>query len=1058
MALSAATQAALRSQIEGAAQVRWYLALAPYGDPIFTARVNDAAIAQGEREIVYDGDAGEGNVLGGYTLWVGSAANSYDVGKVRIKSINIGTNTITVAENDDIEWADDLYLTCPGEDGFRELWGVLPRITEAGGVVTFYEDYNFLYNDPADDVIPPKANAGPPVCAFLGTGGYVDISFTGDESFTTETGAAIAVYGWDFADGVLQSGGYDQAGTCANPNVVRFSTPGFRYCALVVTDNTGQARQGTVYIPVWIFNRTTAPPLSVEVLGQEGRPSWNLRVRAFETNSTATDEFYDYPDGALCVLFTETTYPNNSEDVGGFCFRSNIRFVGWLDGESLTFNYDAGTVDFTAISHDAVMRRLPGFPYTMEDDATPSDWYEINDLNMDRALHAHLERRSTVNQICHVETMGEGNARDIAIQGFEDGSVYTQAQQHLLADGMCTILSDRQGILRVRRDPQMMSAIDRAAVEVLLTVTSADWMNDIDEMKPKSSQLGMVRIGGFSYETPLLSQAPGTAPTQQESTLYKEGYIVEDQAELNLWSGCMYTKGNLEYSQVPVEMIGYWPVFDPADQEYIRMTVTDPLSRNAWVNKDFIVRSVSFRDMMLAGTTRTELILEEANDVFSGETQTIPVAPIPAPIEYNPPPGPVPPPNFCGALEKVIIRTNQGIFCTENFNEPLGTDVIWAASNNGLTPNQRQNMVDLAFDYQDGSRVFGIVDDYSVIPMAQADKGAFRNADIFGIAAWEQRFDGDHPQSEICIGLCGGNCGVASRACPLIGGWGTGLGSAVGTWRAVGCDVNNGDLLFIAGVYEAGVDSCRKYQICLHSEDALATLTCGPDFKHGSHIAIGWPNNHANGNITSFQGIGLFTYACGWGGPTDRHRAITYNNGILLDCAMGGELWTAHSHIWQSRADELVFFYTDQPPGRDIGISNDHGQTFTVWTPDILPDTPAASGQALTVHFMDHNHLMMIDLNNIIYYCTDGGFTWGICAAQTPDTPWTIVACADAAWPIPDGYGYITGANQPIADTDWVFLTRDLGQSWENRTGNLGDFLDPTTDTIWQIIPIQEEC
>lgn len=1056
MALSADTQAALRSQVEGgAAQIRWYLALAPYGDPIFTARVNDAGAARGDRTITYDNDVGEGNVLAGHTLWVGSEPGSYDIGKVRIKSINVGANTIEVAENDDIEWADDLYLTCPGEDGFRELWGILPRITEAGGVVTFYEDYDVLYNDPVDDVLPPKANAGPPAIAFT-EGGSAVVSFAENgESFTPEVGAALASYAWDFADGTITSGAANQPGTCVNPNEVRFDTPGFRYASLTVTDNTAQARTGTVYVPTWIFDRATQPPLSVEVLSQDGRPSWSLRVRAFTTNDATVEKFNGFPDGALCVLFAEAEWPDGSTDIGGYCYRSNVRFVGWLDGESLTFDYDAGTCDFTVVSHETVMARLPGFPYTLEDSDAPGDWYEVNDLNMDRALHAHLERRSTVNQVCSVETMGEGNTRPVAIQGFEDGSVYAQAQTHLLSDGMCALLSDRQGFLRVRRDPQFMSAADRAGVEVLMTLDRRDWLNDLDEMKPHSPSVGLVRFGGYAYETPLLSQAPGTAPTQQHATLYKEGYIVEDQDELNLWTGCAYTKGNLDFSQVPLELTGYWPVFDPSEQEYVQLTTTDPLGRNVWTAKTFIVRGVTFRDMASAGLCRTELLLEEANDAFSGQTQTIPTAPEPEDRRYNPPPGPVAPPNWCGALERVILRTNQGIFFTENFDAIDPTDVYWEASNNNLTVQQRQNLIDCAFDYQDGGRLFAIVEDFSAIPIAQADKGLFRCADVFGGAAWEQRFDGDWPQQEICITGCGGNCGPATRACPPP--WGTGLGAAVGVWRAVGCDVNNGNLLFIGGAYEAGLDSCRKYCISFHSEDALATITCGPDFKHGSHVAIGWPNDYANGNITSFQGIGLFSYACAWSTGSDRHRAITYDNAVTLSCDPGGQVWTLHSHIWQTRADEVVFFYTDQAPGRDLAISGDHGLTFTIWTPDILPDTPAASGQALTVHFMDHTHLMFIDFNNVVYYCTDGGFTWAGAAAG-PDNPWCIAACADSAWPIPDGYGYITGANLPANDDNWVFLTRDLGQNWENRTGNLGDYLDHTTDTIWQIIPVQSGC
>ena len=289
--LTPVEESTLRSQHPLVSNVKWYMALAPYGDPIFTARVNDAVAAKGDREIVYDTDVGELNVQAGMTLWVGTGPSLYDIGKVRIRSINTATNTITVAENDDIQWSDDLYLTCPGEAGFRELWGVYSRITEAAGVVTFYEDYDEVFAANPDDIIPPKANAGPPVCAFLNDGGWVDISFAEDgESFTTEIApAAIASYLWNFADGVIQSGAVNQPGTCAVPNVIRFNSTGFRYVSLTVTDNTARTRTGVVYVPVWIFNRGNAAPLSVEVLGQMADPHWQMSVKAFTTEAAGCD-------------------------------------------------------------------------------------------------------------------------------------------------------------------------------------------------------------------------------------------------------------------------------------------------------------------------------------------------------------------------------------------------------------------------------------------------------------------------------------------------------------------------------------------------------------------------------------------------------------------------------------------------------------------------------------------------------------------------------------------------------------------------------------------------
>jgi len=193
----------LRDQHPHTARVEWFLAVAPYGTACFTAQVDDpgAALGRGSMVIPYDGDAGEANVEPGMTLWVGSPGEvgSYDAGRVRIKSIDTAANTITVAENSEIAWLDNQELTCPGAYGFRELWGKYPLMTEAGGTVDFFMDYDEDFTSPEDTVLPPKANGGPPAVAWIDpTTGLATVGFTGDRSYTTELGGAIANYLWTF--------------------------------------------------------------------------------------------------------------------------------------------------------------------------------------------------------------------------------------------------------------------------------------------------------------------------------------------------------------------------------------------------------------------------------------------------------------------------------------------------------------------------------------------------------------------------------------------------------------------------------------------------------------------------------------------------------------------------------------------------------------------------------------------------------------------------------------------------------------------------------------------
>lgn len=114
---------------------------------IFKAQVNNASATRGDRVITFDSVT-----LGlytyiqnGMTMWVGSTPGANDIGKVRVRSAT--STQITVSENSNIAWADNLYLTV-----FRywELWPVYPRIIQdpanAENVI-FYKDYDIAYSN-----------------------------------------------------------------------------------------------------------------------------------------------------------------------------------------------------------------------------------------------------------------------------------------------------------------------------------------------------------------------------------------------------------------------------------------------------------------------------------------------------------------------------------------------------------------------------------------------------------------------------------------------------------------------------------------------------------------------------------------------------------------------------------------------------------------------------------------------------------------------------------------------------------------------------------------------
>src|SRR3990167_5996556 len=115
------------------------LNLSIYQPPVvFQARVNNAAAAANDSTFIYDGVTfgAFGSVVAGMTMLIGSTLGGYDVGRVGVRSAD--ATTIKVAENSDIVWVDDLYLTVIN---FHEPWAVYPNIVLDGdNVPTFYKD------------------------------------------------------------------------------------------------------------------------------------------------------------------------------------------------------------------------------------------------------------------------------------------------------------------------------------------------------------------------------------------------------------------------------------------------------------------------------------------------------------------------------------------------------------------------------------------------------------------------------------------------------------------------------------------------------------------------------------------------------------------------------------------------------------------------------------------------------------------------------------------------------------------------------------------------------
>jgi hypothetical protein len=555
-------------------------------------------------------------------------------------------------------------------------------------------------------------------------------------------------------------------------------------------------------------------------------------------------------------------------------------------------------------------------------------------------------------------------------------------------------------------------------------------MGQIDHDRQHKPTIGHVRLGGFAYDTPILAHYPiatpgemAVVPLQSASDARVDGCILQDQTEANLWAGLTLTSENNPYPRVPLDLSGYWPVFDPAYQEYVQLTANDPLDRADWTTETFVVRGVKFEDRGQDGTCLTSLELEKVTDIVTGEAEEIPEPEPAPPVE----PIIVPPPTWGGDLTHVILLTNQGVFVTETFHEP---SPIWLAANNGLSTAVRQSIRDIAFDYVHGRRLFAVSTEAT-------DGGAFRCNDIWTADTWAQQ--ATNADAINLINAAGGPC------TPL-------LPPTQGYWGAIWCNPQSGHVEMIAGDHLAGPDGCNKHKRAFYSADALATVVVGDNLEHDDPGPPGHDSTPNVGNITGSGGYTLYTYNCAWGAGGDLHRGISTNGGGAVNTAAGQVVAWSGGSLWHGRAGAEAMYYYSQAGALTIWKSNDNGATWAaVGGGGTLPVIVNNLKQALAMHHLDTSMLMYVTNTAQLRSSSDGGSTWSAAIAAVASASCVVPAMVSG---FPEGWCFVAACGLPAADS-WIYLTTDFGTSWENKSGNLGTWLTAGADSIYQIIPVQ---
>lgn len=620
---------------------------------IMTAQVNDLSAAPGLRIITYDNPSDPGDYMyveEGMMMYVGTTPGARDIGRIRVRSAT--ATTITVAENSDIEWADNLYLTLVE---FWEIDAVYPRITSTGTSTYWYKDYDIAYDNQNDEL-------GMFICMgghYAGFKGQVFLSATGTTSLM---GNALS-YSW------VLPGSDIGTSLSLTPGWVTYNTPGHYTIKLTVSDTVTFVEDKS-YRQISIYDRpgegNNVPILNWELISMEGsREQGGYRARI-----KIRENVEDVVDGSLVVIFADDKYGGTDQSIGGNAVnRQKIVLVGYILDGSISYNYNDSSAEFSIGSPTEIMKLTEGFGVALDsssdpsaqgtsDNNYPSPWVLMLDMNCRRAIYHYLRWHSTVLFTNDFQFLGT----DKNIQNFDADreSVYDAVSNLMAGTLQGNVVCDRQG--KIWAEVSVAATHNATGTFVnTFDILKQDWINSPSIEEEYNDVVSYLEMGGISFETATgtwaayLACAPGATPAYRGRVQKMEGMALLSQSDLNTICGDVFAYLNSRYAHVGIDLSGNYRNLDIAPQEIVSLSVdaADTPKRIVWNKKPFHITEMSWQYDPRRGIFLPTISLHEITHGFAATTITIP--PVPPTTDpggggYDIPPIKIPPISFTGFL------------------------------------------------------------------------------------------------------------------------------------------------------------------------------------------------------------------------------------------------------------------------------------------------------------------------------------------------------------------------------------------------------------------------
>ncbi len=524
---------------------------------VYTARVNQSFAEQNIAEIIYDGGSGTlAEVLPHMTMFIGSAAGLSDRAIVRVRKAPTAT-VFYISPLSTSKIQNDDYITIINEFNLQQR-----DISTVNNTVQM--DYDIEYGSYLNGGVFPRI--APLVSVRKLASGTVRFTPPSPALSAAYDGSTIVSYLYAFP-GASASGNLDSGTGTAYAD---YTASGQYRWSCAITDSLGRVTTSYRWVfvdpPAQDFTLDSSPSGDYE----SGDWSFSITLHSGATLSSVRDR-------ALCTLYAEDYYSGYPISIGRIVNYEVILCTGWIDGETIEYDSESGYVTFTVRGAAYWMSRIRAFPFELQDTSTvPTSWKQLTNMTVDTAL-AHLLWWTTTAPFM-MDVFFTGDTTRVKVLTQPSGNLLAQLNSVCTNTLMAHVLVNNLGQIYIEIDSQVISSAARAAIPVVMDITTADYIAPLDIERITTDAASMIDFGALSaYDgsvSPLVySRAPGLIPNHYGEIRPYNNYIVADQSEANRIAGCLLAVENNPYIPIDINFAANNRLLDIAPRMYCTMTI-----------------------------------------------------------------------------------------------------------------------------------------------------------------------------------------------------------------------------------------------------------------------------------------------------------------------------------------------------------------------------------------------------------------------------------------------------------------------------------------------------